>query len=279
MYGYLSTHGGKLFCADGCDVIIYDGAMRRIRHGVQICHVAHNIVVDASKSLFEVEDAMVLVVRLPKAVSAVAKRGRIAYVADRFGDVHRVDLEQKQRVLLLGNMCYNTSLCVSESRIVTADKYGRLRVSQHCGKIEKYVFNDNVLVVSLAWGRRLVAALRQEVRMLDEELRDVETVVPFPGESIRKLVEIDEDRFLVLGERTFEMCGANVVRVHRRADDAAWFNGEVALIADGALLLGGEELCSLETVCDDFLRHVERTLQRTETLSGPLRPASRQSSE
>lgn len=278
MYGYLSAHSGKLFCADGCDVIVYDGAVRRIRHGVQICHVAHNIVVDASKDLFEVADAMVLVVRLPKAVSAVAKRGRVAYVADRFGDVHRVDLEQKQRVLLLGNMCYNTSLCVSDSRIITADKYGRLRVSRHCGKIEKYVFNDNVLVVSLVWGRRLVVALRQEVRMLDEELRCVETV-PFSGEGIRKLVGVDGDRFLVLGERTFEMCGSQVVRVHRRADDAAWLNGKIALIADGALLLGDEKLCPLQTVCDDFLRHVERTALRSETLSESPRPASRQSSE
>eukprot|EP00866_Antonospora_locustae_P001902 jgi/Antlo1/1902/2385 len=278
MYGYLSVHGGKLFCADGCDVIVYDGAVRRIRHSVQICHVAYNIVVDASKILFEVRDTMVPIVRLPKAVSAIAKRGRIAYVADRFGDVHRIDIEQRQHVLLLGNMCYNTSLCVSDSRIVTADKYGRLRVSQHCGRIEKYAFNDNVLVVSIVWGRRLAVALRQEVRMLDEKLQAVETV-PFPGESIRKLVEIDEDRFLVLGERTFVMHGCKVICVHRKADDAAWFNGKIALIADGVLLLGGEKLCSLQTVCDDFLRHVERMPLRTETFSESPHPVSRQSSE
>lgn len=256
MYSYLWVCDDVLFCADGAAIVVYGDELRRIQHSRKILHMECGLAVDEDKSLLEVGGELVFVTKLHKAVSKIVRLGQHAYIADRFGDVLRVDLDTKQIAVVMGNMCYNTSMCMYGGMLLTSDKYGRVRVSRTDGSIEKYLLNDNKPVLSMIAGKHLVLSLREEVKLVDDGLH-VTLRIPFDGGNIRKLVQISDDSFLVCGDKTWVVRGSEVMETRRKVQDAIWFREKIAFIAEKELFLDNKLLCTLEADHEDFIKNIE----------------------
>ena len=182
--------------------------------------------------------------------------GATAYVADRFGDVLKIDLGEKKVCLVMGNMCYNTSMCILSDSIVTADKYGRVRVSELTGKIRKYIFSEELPVTSVVEFCGVAVACGKSIVFFDTNLCFVQKQYLNIG-LIRKLAVVDKKKLLVCGERTLLIADGAVEADIPFSDDAIGYMSDIARIESGKLLLRDKVVCELiEDNHEDFMKNI-----------------------
>lgn len=189
MFNYISSHNDSYIVIENNKIlIIKNNKINTIEHSVDISIVEGNYFVDREKRLYKVEEDIEFLTKLDKSVSKMCLNKGILFIADRFGNVYTWSNSVKK--LIMGNLCYTTSMVVYEDKIITSDKYGRIRISDMNGKIISYVFLEDKPIISMCMSKNLVVATKSKVFLLNNEFKIINT---FEYEEIRKVINFNND--------------------------------------------------------------------------------------
>lgn len=146
MHSYISYFENHLLIIKQNEIIAYNLLSEQTLnyiHSEEFSYIKENFVVDIKKNLFQILITEFIQIKqitpLKKSISTLKIHNNDIYICDRFGDVYKIQDKPK---FILGNLCFTSSMVLNE-KIWTGDKYGRIRISHHDGKIESYLFLDD----------------------------------------------------------------------------------------------------------------------------------------
>lgn len=198
--GLISASGENvLFCRDGTLVVesTISGHVQEFKLLAPVLFISKHYLVDAEKHLHVFDGSgLTCVLKLPRGVFCLVEHEGAVYVADRFGDVHRVKDGRSEYVL--GTLSYLTGMVVHNDKIVLGDKYGRIRISRMDGKVLEYRFAQEPIVSLVCVGNLLVSVSNGAVVLYDEEYSAAHRFGLPQDTKVVKAISKEEGRLIVI---------------------------------------------------------------------------------
>ncbi|AFN82897.1 hypothetical protein EROM_041310 [Encephalitozoon romaleae SJ-2008] len=201
-----ATNGNIVFHKNKTLVVrdIATGAIEKIDAPSRISFMSGKYLADGEKNLHFIEGPTLRnVLKLNRCIFCLVEYENEVYVADRFGDVHRIRGERYEYVL--GTLSYLTGMAIHNGRILLSDKYGRIRISGMDGKILGYRFGCGPIVSLECINGALVSISNKQIVLYDKEysssfifeLPEGTSVVKSMGKGKDELVVICSDSYFL----------------------------------------------------------------------------------
>ncbi|ADM11419.1 uncharacterized protein Eint_041300 [Encephalitozoon intestinalis ATCC 50506] len=147
---------------------VFSGTTRKMTAPPLISFMSGKYLVDKEKNLHVVDGPVLRnASKLNRNIFCLVEHEGTAYVADRFGDVYRIENEGCKYVL--GTLSYLTGMAIYNGRILLSDKYGRIRISEMNGRILDYRFGCDSIESLECVNGLLISISNKNMVLYDEE--------------------------------------------------------------------------------------------------------------
>lgn len=215
----------------------------------EVSYLSSGYFTDSEKNFYMIdENKITQICKLKRNIFTLVKHDGI-YVADRFGDVYKI--ENGESKYLLGTMCYITGMAICDQKIWLADKYGRIRVNSMEGNILEFLFEEHPIVCLISLGNTVVSISNNGITAYSPTLVPVR--FNFDQElSIKKAIPTGNDSFTIITSEEsiiFNYTQNKLELVDRKQEsllDIAYVNNSILkLHSDDTLEYAGNKLTQL----------------------------------
>ncbi|KAM0675083.1 hypothetical protein GVAV_001423 [Gurleya vavrai] len=124
----------------------------------KLIFIKNSFIVDIKKNLFNFITGE-KIIKLSKNIADLDFKDKL-YICNRFGDVKTISGEEEN--LIFGNICLTSSMLIDKF-IWAGDKYGRVRISEFSGKIEKIVFLKSAVLCMQRYKNNILVATEDKI--------------------------------------------------------------------------------------------------------------------
>ncbi|KMV66335.1 hypothetical protein M970_041270 [Encephalitozoon cuniculi EcunIII-L] len=194
-----ASNGSVIFCKGKALVVknTTTDAVEEVAVPGQISFMCKRYLVDSEKNLYTIDgSALRKILKLSRNIFCLVEHGDAVYVADRFGDVHRIGNGECEYVL--GTLSYLTGMAIHNGKIILSDKYGRIRISRMDGKILDYKFSCDPIVSLECINGSLVSISNRCVALHDREY-SIKSAFELPEDTkVLKTISRGKDELIVI---------------------------------------------------------------------------------
>lgn len=180
-------------------VEVKSGQRTLLEHNEKITFMSEDYFTDEKKELYKIIDGKIhFVTKLQRNIFKLVKHDNLVYVADRFGNVYKIS--ENTCIYVLGTACYITGMDIYNKKIFVSDKYGRIRVSNIDGTIEKYIFESDPIFDLITIEKGFITASKKGIKLYDYEKLEECHAYAFDKELIVKKAVKKNGGFVLICE-------------------------------------------------------------------------------
>ncbi|KAM0672025.1 hypothetical protein OCOL_001083 [Ordospora colligata] len=186
--------------------------VRQIEIPFSVSFLCGKYLTDREKNFYALDNMELRkIAKLKRNIFCLQEKDEAVYVADRFGDVYRI--ENGTCSYFLGIISYMTGMTIHNQNILLSDKYGRIRVSELDGKIMKYVFLHEPIESLICIDHSVISVSKCRVVLLNETYAVKDEFVFSKEQSIVKCLCKGNDELVVITNDSY-----HVFRISNRID-------------------------------------------------------------